>query len=147
MASGALPHTYPFRFVDRIVQAPPSDATALWKGSARTRISTGGRAAMGEGWHSPLLLVEAIAQAALLLEAKDEKEAEEGRLGFLAGIDDFEVVRAPRAGETLSVDVTLAASFGPIVKFVGEVFADGERIAQGSVLVRKPVGRPHLARS
>ena len=50
---------------------------------------------MGERWGSPLLLAEAIAQAALLLEGGDP---ESGRRGFLAGIEGFEARRPPRAG-------------------------------------------------
>jgi hypothetical protein len=92
---------------------------------------------MGEVWQSPLLLVEAMAQSALLLEGGDP---EIGRRGFLAGIDGFEATRAPRAGETLTVEVRLAAKFGAIVRFEGEVTADGERIARGGILVRKGDG-------
>lgn len=126
-----FPHAYPFRFVDRVVEEKNSDFS---RGSVEVRVSANARAASGEAWHSPLLLAEAIAQSALLLEGGD---ADIGRRGFLAGIDSFEATRPPRAGETLRVDVRLAAKFGAIVRFEGEVTADGERIARGSVLVRK----------
>jgi len=79
---------------------------------------------------------EAIAQAALLLEGGT---AADGRRGFLAGIQDFRVHRLPEAGETLEVEVRLAARFGPLVRFDGRVSSadGGEEIATGSVLVRQ----------
>jgi 3-hydroxyacyl-[acyl-carrier-protein] dehydratase len=126
-----FPHAYPFRFVDRIIEEKNSDFS---RGSVEVRVSGNSRAAAGEAWHSPLLMAEAIAQSALLLEGGD---AEIGRRGFLAGIDGFEATRPPRAGETLRVEVRLAAKFGSIVRFEGEVTSDGERIARGGVLVRR----------
>jgi len=94
---------------------------------------------MGEGWASPLLLVEALAQSALLLEGGD---ADIGRRGFLAGIEGFEAERAPRAGETLRIEVRLAGRFGAIVRFEGEVYGDRARLARGAIIVRRGEGSP-----
>lgn len=131
MPQASLPHSYPFRFIETVIEQRNADFS---RGSVCVRVSAGSRAAMGEEWRSPLLLAEAIAQSALLLEGSDP---ESGRHGFLAGIEGFEAKRAPRAGETLRVDVRLAARFGAIVKFEGEVRSDGETIARGRVLVRR----------
>jgi 3-hydroxymyristoyl/3-hydroxydecanoyl-(acyl carrier protein) dehydratase len=131
-----LPHAYPFRFVETVLEPRNEDFS---RGTVRVAVSANGRAAAGEGWPSPLLLVEAIAQSALLLEGADP---EIGRTGFLAGIDGFEASRAPRAGETLEVRVRLAARFGAIVKFDGEVFCGAESLARGSVLVRQGGAAP-----
>ncbi len=131
MALAALPQVYPFRFVDEVLER--RDAT-FSRGSVRTRVSANGRGAMGPRWQSPLLLAEAIAQAALLLEGGD---AEAARGGFLAGIEGFEVERPPAAGETLDISVRLAARFGAILRFDGEVSCDGRILARGSVLVRR----------
>ena len=105
-------------------------------GRVRVRVTANGRAAMGESWGSPLLLAEAIAQAALLLGG-DGADPEASRRGFLAGIEGFSAERAPRAGETLEVRVRLAARFGAAVRFDGEVWSEGETIARGAVLVRR----------
>ena len=130
-ASQELPHAYPFRFVDTVLEPRNADFS---RGTVRVAVSANGRGAAGEAWQSTLLLAEAIAQAALLLEGGDP---EVGRTGFLAGIDGFQAERAPRAGETLEVRVRLSARFGAIVKFDGEVFCGSESLARGSVLVRK----------
>ena len=94
---------------------------------------------MGEAWRSPLLLAEAMAQSALLLEGGD---VDIGRRGFLAGIENFEAQRPPRAGETLRVDVRLAARFGAMVRFESEVHAGEVRIARGSIIVRRGESGP-----
>lgn len=131
MAEDGLPHVYPFRFVDTVLRARNADFS---EGTVGVRISANGRACMGEAWASPLLLAEAIAQAALLLEGGDP---EIGRRGYLAGIEGFEAKRAPRAGETLEIDVRLAARFGAVAKFEGEVRSPEGMIARGGILVRK----------
>ena len=126
-----LPHAYPFRFVDTVVEARNADFSG---GSVRTALTANARASAGHGWQSSLLLAEAIAQAALLLEGGDPGI---GRSGFLAGIEGFEASRAPRAGEELLIRVRLEAQFGAIVKFSGEVSSAGEPVARGSILVRR----------
>lgn len=134
--SAELPHAYPFRFVETVREPRNEDFS---RGAVRVAVSANARAAAGEAWSSPLLLAEAIAQSALLLEGGDP---EVGRTGFLAGIDGFQASRAPRAGETLEVRVRLAARFGAIVKFDGEVFCGAESLARGSVLVRRGTPSP-----
>ena len=131
MIPAGLPHSYPFRFVDTVSQEANADFS---QGRVRVRVTANARAAMGESWNSPLLLAEVVAQAALLLQGGDPELA---RRGFLAGINDFEMERAPRAGETLEVDVKLVARFGAVLRFDGVVRSEGETVARGSVLVRQ----------
>jgi 3-hydroxyacyl-[acyl-carrier-protein] dehydratase len=132
-----FPHAYPFRLVDVVLEERNSDFS---RGRVRVGVTGNGRLAMGERWGSPLLLAEAIAQSALLLEGG---EADAGRRGFLAGIEGFQARRPPFAGELLCVDVRLSARFGSIVRFDGEVTSGGEEIARGGVLVRKGELPPH----
>ena len=135
MASAALPHAYPFRFVDAVslaAQGTPGDTS--WHGRVEAQISTNAWAARDGQPLTPSLLAEAIAQAALLLEGGDPQI---GKSGFLAGIEAFEVARLPRAGESISISVRLAARFGPVFKFEGEVESAGEAIARGAILIRK----------
>jgi hypothetical protein len=84
MPTAALPHAYPFRFVDTVVEERDADFS---RGVVRARISGNARGSMGAGWQSPLLYAEAIAQAALLLEGGDAAAA---RAGFMAGNEGFE---------------------------------------------------------
>lgn len=136
VAPPPLPHGYPFRFVDAVVEEKNADFS---RGSVRLRVSANARASMGEAWQAPLLLAEAIAQSALLLEGGD---ADLGRRGFLAGLEGMELVRSPEPGETVLVEVRLAARFGAMVRFEGVVTSGGETLARGAVLVRKGEDRP-----
>ena len=130
-----LPHRYPFRFVDTVLEA--RDET-FSRGRVSMTISAGQRACSGERWAMPFLLAEAIAQSALLLEGGDP---EIGRTGFLAGIDAFAVERVPEPGERISVDVSLVARYGPVVKFSGEIRGEPGPVARGQILVRRGEGR------
>jgi 3-hydroxymyristoyl/3-hydroxydecanoyl-(acyl carrier protein) dehydratase len=140
MARAGLPHDYPFRFVDTVSQEAGPGFSASDR-RVRVRISANAWGTMGEGWRSPLLLAEAVAQSALLLEGGD---AEAARRGFLAGLEGFTFARSPRAGETLEIRVRLAARFGAVARFDGEVHSldegDADAIATGAVLVRKGAG-------
>ncbi len=142
MPRAGLPHDYPFRFVDTVSRAAGPDFS---DGRVRVRISANAWGAMGEAWQSPLLLAEAVAQSALLLEGGDSESA---RRGFLAGLEDFAFTRPPRAGETLEIRVRLTARFGAVARFDGEVVSldgveDGaDAIAKGAVLVRKGMETP-----
>ncbi len=126
-----LPHAYPFRFVDTVLRPAGADFS---EGSVLAQVTVNARAAMGPAWSSPALLAEAVAQSALLLQGAD---AEVSRRGFLAGIEGFEVARVPEAGETLRIEVRLAARFGAVIKFEGEVFSGSEAVARGAILVRQ----------
>ena len=146
MSAAAFPHAYPFRFVDTVSQGATSGgertAPPGFQGRVRIRVTANARAAMGEGWQSPLLYPEAIAQAALLLEGADP---EAGRRGYLAGIQELSIERAPRAGETLEISVRLHGRFGAMHRFDGEVRAGEELLARGSVLVRQGESAPQEA--
>lgn len=124
-----LPHAYPFRFVDGTLER-----SGRGSGRVRSALSAGGRL-LGRPGASPLVLAEMVAQAALLLEGGD---AELGRTGFLAGLSDFAVSRAPEAGDVLTVEVQIAGRLGATVKFEGRVVdASGAEVARGAVTVRQ----------
>lgn len=136
MSPPRMPHAYPFRFVDRVVE--DRDET-FSKGRVELAVSAGQWAASGATWGSSFLLAEVIAQSVLLLEGGDP---EIGKTGFLAGLDNFSAARPPLAGERLTVAVRLTARYGPVVKFAGVVSSAGEEIARGEILVRRGQGRP-----
>jgi len=131
MPPAALPHGYPFRFVDRIVEERDE---AFTRGRVELLVTAGQRAASGGAWPSRFLLAEAVAQSALLLQGGDP---EIGRSGFLAGLEGFEFSRDPMPGERLTVNVALSARFGKMLKFSGVVTSGDEPVARGVVLVRE----------
>ena len=131
-----LPHQYPFRFVDAVVEE--RDA-AFSRGRVSMSVTAGQRACSGPEWGFSGLLAEAIAQSALLLEGGDP---EIGKSGFLAGIDRFAVDRMPEPGERLSVSVALVARYGAILKFSGSIEGEPGPIASGEILVRRGESAP-----
>jgi len=128
---GDLPHQYPFRFVDTVLEERDAGFT---RGRVSMTATAGQRACSGPDWGMTFLLAEAIAQSALLLEGGDPGI---GRSGFLAGIDAFSVDRSPSPGERLTVDVALVARFGPIVKFRGEISGEPGAVVRGEIVVRQ----------
>jgi 3-hydroxyacyl-[acyl-carrier-protein] dehydratase len=115
-----LPHRSPFLVLDRILALEPG-VSAL----ARQRMSCG---APG---YSQFLLVEAIAQLGGIAAAR-----EEGGGGILAVIDQAEFQGAPMAGDTLTIAVRVAKSFGPLHLVEGEVSVDGKIIATATVTLK-----------
>ncbi len=132
MALEPLPHVYPFRFVDRVVEV-----TGPASGRVRAAVTAGQRC---PAYALPGTLCEMLAQAVLLIEGGD---ADLGRSGFLAGISDFQVDRLPDPGDLLTIDVRLAGRLGAAVKFEGEITDDtGRKVASGALTVRKGTAPP-----
>ncbi len=123
-----LPHSYPFRFVDRSLERTGPDS-----GRARALVSAGGRGTSG-GALGGALVGELMAQAALLLGGGDP---EAGRSGFLAGFSGLSVRRPVLPGDALVVDVAVTRRLGPAVRFDATASDEtGEVVASGSFLVR-----------
>jgi 3-hydroxymyristoyl/3-hydroxydecanoyl-(acyl carrier protein) dehydratase len=136
MSLEALPHVYPFRFVDRTVEV-----TGPASGKVRAMVTAGQRI---PAFALPGTLCEMLAQAVLLIEGGD---ADLGRTGFLAGISDFKIERLPDAGDILTIDVRLAGRLGSTVKFEGEIRDDaGRKVAAGALTVKKGTAPPEAGR-
>jgi 3-hydroxymyristoyl/3-hydroxydecanoyl-(acyl carrier protein) dehydratase len=124
-----LPHAFPFRFADGVVER-----TGPAQGRVRASVTANAAAVRATGFPSAAL-AELVAQSALLLEGGDSAL---GRKGFLAGISDFVVERLPEPGDVLTVDVAIAGRLGDTVKFEGVVRdAEGGAIARGAVTVKQ----------
>ncbi len=127
----ALPHRYPFLLVDRIVEVSEDGtrAVALKNVTANEPFFQG---------HFPdsaimpgVLIVEALAQAggAALLG----RQAREGNLAMLAGIDEFRFRRPVVPGDTLRLEVELIKMRGPIGRVRGRAMVDGQIAAEGEI--------------
>ena len=129
-----LPHVYPFRFVESAEPETAPEKDRFRGREVSAAVTAGQRACSGPQWSSPFLFAEMIAQSALLLQGGDP---EIGRTGFLAGLDNFVVHRAPSPGERLTIRVDVLATFGLFAKFGGTVASGGEELARGEILVRR----------
>ena len=124
-----LPHAFPFRFADRVIER-----TGPAQGRVRATVTADAAAVRATGFPAAAL-AELVAQSALLLAGGDPALS---RKGFLAGLSDFSVERLPEPGDVLLVDVALAGRLGDAVKFEG-VVTDGEggAVARGAVTVKQ----------
>ncbi len=128
MSFQPLPHAFPFRFADAVLER-----TGPAVGRVRASLTSNTEALRGAGFPAAIL-AELVAQSALLLQGGD---AALGKKGFLAGISDFVVARLPAAGDVLTIDVAIAGRLGDTVKFDGVVTdAEGGAVARGSVTVK-----------
>lgn len=114
-----LPHRFPFRLVDRSIADQ-----ALWRLSAGATLLRS-----GEGL-SPVLLLELLAQTALvMLSTRSEPTA--STRGYLVGIDRAELpspgIRLT-AGDDLRAVVRPAGSFAGLVRLDGEVWRGEDKL-------------------
>lgn len=77
-----------------------------------------------------VMLVEGMAQFAggLVFEGQ----------GFLTGIDRCEIVREIVAGDRITVQVTLEATFGGTFRFEGRALIDGVEVGHGRFYLAGP---------
>jgi 3-hydroxyacyl-[acyl-carrier-protein] dehydratase len=120
LAGPYLPHGTPFLLLDRIVAIEGSTGRFA-KCLAADDPLLGPR-----GELSPVLLVEAMAQGAGIVLARQEPELR-GRGAMLAAIDRCQVSRAPRAGDRLEIEVTVVRRYASMARVRGRAStADGD---------------------
>ncbi|MBI4316989.1 MAG: 3-hydroxyacyl-ACP dehydratase FabZ [Chloroflexi bacterium] len=128
----AIPHRYPFLLVDKIVELSEDGTHAV--GIKNLTINE----PFFQG-HFPdyaimpgVLIVEALAQtaAAAMFSVQENK----GKLGVLAGIDNFRFRKPVLPGDTLRLEVTLAKMRGPVGKIAGRATVDGQLVAEGEIM-------------
>ncbi len=136
-----LPHRHPFVLIDRVIELEPGV-----RGRAIKRLSAGDALPLGGPCSSPALLVEACAQLLAIvssapLAAGDEEPAAAG-VGYLAGVDSFNLEHLPRAGDTLTLDVCIVRRFGPLLQAEAKVELEGRPIGGGRLTVSSPRPNP-----
>lgn len=114
-----LPHAYPFRLAERVGEGAVEvclTADSLWS--------------RGQAIAAPLL-IEAMAQAAMLLVASPEERSQ----GLLAGIDEAQFLLAVGPGDRLRARATLVGRLGGLVKIETTLERDGEIVARAGLLL------------
>ncbi len=126
-----IPHRNPFLLVDRIVELSEdgSHAVGIKNVSANEPFFQG---------HFPdyaimpgVLIVEALAQTAAAAFFRGEHR---GKLGVLAGIDNFRFRRQVVPGDVLRLEVTMAKMRGPIGRLAAKASVEGQVAAEGEII-------------
>lgn len=125
-----LPHRYPFLLVDRVIELSDDRAVGIKNVSGNEPFFQGhfpGYAVM-----PGVLIAEAAAQVgAVAVLSKPEYQ---GRLAFLAGLDAWRFKRQVTPGDTLTIEVTLAAIRRGIGRGHARITVDGKVAAEGELL-------------
>jgi 3-hydroxyacyl-[acyl-carrier-protein] dehydratase len=132
---GALPHRYPFRMIDQVMELEPGQRAV-----ARKAISFDDFFLPGHFPHDPCmpeaLIVEALAQTGgiALLSAKEEG------MGILVKVETMQFQKTVRPGALLTLSAEVEFSFGEMAKVRVKAEAEGEMVAQGILVLA--AGKP-----
>ena len=133
---GLLAHRFPFLMIDRV--------TAIERGKRLLALKhiTGNELCFvghfpGHAIFPGVLILEAMAQSVSLLDLLS-RDAGMPPAKYL-GSANAKFLTPVVPGDSLEIEVRLAARFGAIVRFEGVVRCGGERIASGAVLVREGI--------
>lgn len=126
-----IPHRYPFLLVDGVTEIEEGKRVVGFKNVSANEPYFQG--------HFPdypvmpgVLIVEALAQVGAI--AVLGMEENEGKIGFLAGIDKCRFKRQVKPGDQLKLEVEIIRIRGPIGKGKGIATVDGEVACEAEIM-------------
>jgi 3-hydroxyacyl-[acyl-carrier-protein] dehydratase len=132
-----LPHRAPFLFVERLGEIRPGESAVGYKAVSYNEPYFQG--------HFPdfavmpgVLIVEAMAQTAGALVIHTLGLSSDNRMVYFMTIDRARFRRPVRPGDLLRIPVKALRRRGPVWKFTGEAFVDGDLCAEAdfSAMIR-----------
>lgn len=133
---GEIPHRYPFLLVDRILECRPGHSLTAIKNVTINEPFFPGHFP-GEPVMPGVLILEALAQAGLLLGMRSVKDQDRGGLVYFAGIDKARFKRRVVPGDRLTLKVELMAAKRRLWRFRGEAWVD-DKLACSAELMAIP---------
>lgn len=124
-----LPHRYPFLMIDKIKDMRDAhSATGIKNVSINEPYFQG---------HFPdrpvmpgVLIIEAMAQTAIALVANSVNIDTKNKLAFFMSIDRARFRRPVIPGDTLEIPIEVIKTRGPVWKFHGRAFVEGQLVAE-----------------
>jgi 3-hydroxyacyl-[acyl-carrier-protein] dehydratase len=124
-----LPHRAPFLFVEKLAEIRPGESAVGYKAVSYNEPYFQG--------HFPemavmpgVLIVEAMAQTAGALVVHSQMSLRENRVVYFMTIDKARFRRPVKPGDLLRIPVRALRQRGPVWKFAGEAWVDGELCAE-----------------
>jgi 3-hydroxyacyl-[acyl-carrier-protein] dehydratase len=124
-----LPHRAPFLFVEKLAEIRPGESAVGYKAVSYNEPYFQG--------HFPefavmpgVLIIEAMAQTAGALVVHSLKITKENHAVYFMTIDKARFRRPVKPGELLRIPVRALRQRGPVWKFAGEAYVDGELCAE-----------------
>jgi 3-hydroxyacyl-[acyl-carrier-protein] dehydratase len=133
---GRLPHAFPFRLIDRILEIEPGK-----KAIALKNVSVGDFFLHGHFPDEPVmpgvLIAEALAQTGgLAFHSIEEKETKE-EVPFLAAIDQFRLIKRVIPGDQIILEAEVLHIFSHLAKIKVRASVGEETVAEGIFVLAK----------
>lgn len=128
----ALPHRYPFLFMDRIERIVPGKEGIFAVNWSTDNFFSSNRVPPS---FSQSLLLEMMAEAAglILISSQPLDEASKGRDGFLLKMDRVLFFQLPREGDRMVIAIEKTHSLGKLHRFSGEVRTGDSLLVSGEL--------------
>lgn len=120
-----IPHRYPFLLVDRVKECSPGDEIVAIKNVTINEPFFPGHFP-GHPVMPGVLILEALAQASLILGIASTEEQPEDMLYYFVGIDKARFKRMVVPGDQLTLHAKLLKSRASMWKFATEARVDGQ---------------------
>ncbi|MBI4746132.1 MAG: 3-hydroxyacyl-ACP dehydratase FabZ [Deltaproteobacteria bacterium] len=127
-----LPHRYPFLLVDRIVEIGEEKTVGIKNVTINEPFFQG---------HFPghpimpgVLIIEAMAQVGCIFAFKSMDATSETKVVYFMGIDGARFRKPVVPGDQIRFELELLKRRGPVWRFKGNAFVDGNLVAEAELL-------------
>jgi 3-hydroxymyristoyl/3-hydroxydecanoyl-(acyl carrier protein) dehydratase len=126
-----LPHAAPFLLLDRVLEI--GDRMGVFV----KHVAASDPCVAADGTLPAAFLLEALAQGggALLSALKDDDVPQPG---YLAAVDDFQVLAPVRVGDVMRIEVEVLRHFQAATQMRGRALVDGQVCAEGRLTLALP---------
>ncbi len=128
-----LPHRYPFLMIDRVRELEPKKRVIAIKNVSNNEPQFQGHFP-GRPIMPGVLILEAFAQAAVVMMLAADETAPENQIYYYLGIDDARFKKPVVPGDQLELEVTFDRAMRGIGKFNCVARVAGEVVAEASIL-------------
>lgn len=130
-----LPHSFPFRMIDRVLEIEPGKRAIALKNVSIDEPYLGGHFPE-EPVMPPMLILEALAQTGGIAFHSSREKEEEG-VPFLARVDEFRFKRKVIPGDQVILEAEIEIIFSNLAKVKVRARVGGESVAEGALVLGK----------